>query len=375
VQPALIARIVADPGDASAWLAYRDWLLERGDPRGVWIAEATDTGDDAVAKRPPVAEDQLVSPRLAAQVHLLQLGWWRGFLRTAALTGAMDDPPTHETIRALFADPHAGLLSELALRHPIAETVPLWQALVEEPRPSLKQLTANSLGASAAQLANLPNLETLELVASGVRYGQSSGSPAPVEVLDHPRLRRLAMERHTCPAVCRGTYDLPALESLEWAAGELDMATLRDDELELFTSSESILHRPPAALDTLALDTRYTAIEPLAVLERCAVLRQLRRLSLRPAHLADLVARAASYQHLEVFTCLGTDSLQPAEVAALRHEVERALPRTRFEVDWAGLVARERVVHAAPTERVDAQSRDRTGRINAFLRYSQRDDD
>jgi len=37
----------------------------------------------------------------------------------------MDDPPTFETIDALFADPHAALLSTLNIDHPITKTLPL----------------------------------------------------------------------------------------------------------------------------------------------------------------------------------------------------------------------------------------------------------
>jgi uncharacterized protein (TIGR02996 family) len=40
MEAALIAAIVADPHDAGAWLVYRDWLLERDDSRGPWIASA-----------------------------------------------------------------------------------------------------------------------------------------------------------------------------------------------------------------------------------------------------------------------------------------------------------------------------------------------
>jgi len=34
---ALIAAIVADPEAIEHWMAYGDWLLERGDRRGEWI--------------------------------------------------------------------------------------------------------------------------------------------------------------------------------------------------------------------------------------------------------------------------------------------------------------------------------------------------
>jgi hypothetical protein len=94
---------------------YSDWLLDRGDPRGEWIRAALASDDDKVATKPPVDEEGLLSPRLAEHEHLLRFHW-RGFIRGARLMGAMDDPPTPETIAALFADPHAALLSRALAR-------------------------------------------------------------------------------------------------------------------------------------------------------------------------------------------------------------------------------------------------------------------
>lgn len=162
-EKALIAAIGVAPDSREPWLAYRDWLVERGDPRGSWIRAALE-GDDEVTRRPPVSDEELMTPRLYAQSHLLFLGWWRGFIRTAGLTGAMDDPPTFETLEALFADPHAALLASLKLTHPIMETVPLWEPVFASVRPSITSLYINELGPGVAQLAsNLPRLSLLAI--------------------------------------------------------------------------------------------------------------------------------------------------------------------------------------------------------------------
>ena len=158
VEAALIAAIVAAPATVEPWLAYRDWLLARGDRRGEWIRLALEGGDEA-SRRQLISEKSLLTPRLYEQSHLLRFRWWRGFIEAAALIGAMDDPPTFETIEALFADPHAALISTLGLSHPITATVPLWQAVLAIERPTITRLRASDLGAGLLEVeAKLPRL-------------------------------------------------------------------------------------------------------------------------------------------------------------------------------------------------------------------------
>ena len=161
METALIAAIVAARESVEPWIAYRDWLLERNDRRGEWIRLALE-GGDAVSRRPISSEQSLLTARLNEQAHLLSFSWWRGFIEAVALIGAMDDPPTFETIDALFADPHAALISRLAIDHPITKTVPLWQAVVASERPTITKLRAANLGSGGAEIGRkLPRLESL----------------------------------------------------------------------------------------------------------------------------------------------------------------------------------------------------------------------
>jgi uncharacterized protein (TIGR02996 family) len=60
VEAALIAAIVAAPKMVEPWLAYRDWLVERGDLRGQWIGLALEGGQE-VARRPIIPEEGLLT--------------------------------------------------------------------------------------------------------------------------------------------------------------------------------------------------------------------------------------------------------------------------------------------------------------------------
>src|SRR5580704_8789051 len=183
------------------------------------LIAALASNDDKVATNRPVDEERLSSSRLVEHSHLLRFHWWRGFIRGARLMGAMDDPPTFETIDALFADPLAALLSQLSLVHPINETVPLWQAAFAEVRPSITSFTATNLG--AAPLDVLPNLASLDL--AGFRDALSLDMPttAPVEQLAHPELRKLVANGSACPAAVSGRVELPNLERLVWSLFEV----------------------------------------------------------------------------------------------------------------------------------------------------------
>lgn len=382
-EKALIAAIVDAPTVPGPWCAYRDWLIERGDPRGEWIRAALEA-DDGVSRRRPVDDEELMTPRLYAQSHLLRVGWWRGFIHSAGLCGAMDDPPTHETLDALFADPHAALLSSLAIVHPITATVPLWEAVVANERPRLRSLRAENLGSGVAELAcKLPDLEHLTLggmfVAS--RRIPFESSAAPAARLVHPNLRELETAPTSSPALITGDFELPRLAALGWDSYEgYDARDPIADPpgYQLFTSSRSILHRPPphlAELNLIGLIQRVraqsiTAGCELGLLEACAVLAQLRVLRLRcfdaSRALFELRDRAPAFRHLETIEIDGHAELPRDRADALRTELERALPTTKLEVRWANLVQREKGQAFAPT---GADSRNDAGRVDALSRW------
>ena len=287
----LIAAIVENPDEPHVWNVYADWLLDQGDPRGEWIRASLESSDERVATTPMIDDRMLLSPRLAEQWHLLQLDWWRGFIRGAGLTGAMDDPPTGETIEALFADPHAALLSNFSLAHAITATVPLWRVLVAEPRPTVRSLVASNLGDGGALLDALSKLETLHL-ESNERFAPQAPPPTvPVERLVHGNLRELVASEHECPAAITGDVQTPNLETLDWA---VPMFRGPDrDERALFTTPTSMLFHPPPRLRRLDVDD-----VPLELIIDLPVFAQLNALGWRGG--CDRVLELAPrLQHLE----------------------------------------------------------------------------
>jgi uncharacterized protein (TIGR02996 family) len=371
-----IAAIVADPESTHAWDMYSDWLLDRGDPRGEWIRAALASDDDKVATNRPVDEERLLSPRLAEHSHVLDFRWWRGFIRGARLMGAMDDPPTFETIDALFADPHAALLSQLSLVHPINETVPLWQAAFAEARPSITSFTATNLG--TAPLDALPNLASLDLAGFRDALSLDMATTAPVEQLAHPGLRKLVANGTACPAAVSGRVELPNLERLEWVLFEMiarQFCIRPAASMALFTSPESLLRRPPPKLRELNVmfDTG-SRHETFAMLVPCAGLGQLRRVSWHGIDFkcasAELIEHATAFQHLDALAMSGMSSLPATDVDDLRARLEHALPTTKLEIDWDRLIKRPSGP-SQPAPVIDADSRDEHGRIRAIARFTQ----
>jgi len=389
VEAAFIAAIVAAPEAIEPWTAYRDWLIERGDRRGEWIRLSLE-GDEETSRRPIVREELLLSPRLNEQAHLLNIGWWRGFIRSAVLIGAMDDPPTFETIDALFADPHAALLSTLKIDHPISRTVPLWQALLATERPTITKLQTANLGSGGSEIGKrLPGLESLVL---GGMYlfarwlKPTESSIARTDQIEHHQLREFSTGPGSCPALIAGDFILPQLRLLNWDVLEgYDGADPEADPpgYELFTSSSSMLHRPPAGLVELGLlgsivrkrdAQRITAGCELRMLESCPALAQLRRLRLRPfipadVTLKDLLTRAASFRHLEAIEVQGHAKLSREDVDALKVDLQRALPNTYLDVRWDALVMRDPDVPSSLLGPVDSASRNSDGRIDAIGRW------
>jgi uncharacterized protein (TIGR02996 family) len=344
---ALIAAIVADPTSSHGWDVYSDWLLDRGDPRGEWIRAALASDDERVATKPPIDDRVLLSPRLADQWHLLLFSWWRGFIRGASLTGAPDDPPTGETIAALLADPHAALLSKLALGHAITDTVPLWRALVAEPRPSLRRLAASNLGDGGALLDALPNLETLHL---------ASHEPvvAPVERLVHSNLRELIVpSERECPAAIVGAIETPRLEELSWTAAS--------PELALVTTATSVLFHPPPRLRHLEV-----ADVPLELVIDLPVFAQLR--SLRWGGGYDRVELAPRLQHLASLS-FGVTRMPAELLAPVREELERAFPKTKLDVKWSPYIEPPDPPRGRPSV-IDDDSRDEHGRVSALGQFT-----
>jgi hypothetical protein len=296
----------------------------------------------------------------------LHFSWWRGFIRGVGLAGAMDDPPTAETLEALFADPHAALLADLSLVHQITETVPLWQTLVAQPRPTVRNLGASNLGDGGIALDALTRLETLHLGVDD-RFDRRAHPPViAVERLAHANLRRLSVaSEHECPAAITGAVDTPNLDTLTWNEPMFRYPDVH--ELALFTTPSSIMFHPPPRLARLEV-----ADVPLELLVDLPVFAQLNALGWRGG--CDRVLELAPrLQHLESLS-FGMAQMPAETLAAVREQLERAFPRTKLDIAWDHCIERPQPPRDETPRKpsvVDADSRDEHGRVNAITRFTQ----
>jgi uncharacterized protein (TIGR02996 family) len=356
VEAELIAAIVAAPDDPAPWSVYMDWLLERGHPRRELIQLAF--GDRSNALR--IAdlesdEEKLLSQRLVAQMKHWRFDWRRGFLRAATLEP--ESRPDPEVFRALCADPHAGLLETVRIDFASDEydTDPITGARIG------RGVVTRDLGDIAAEIGLLQHLHALVLRGT-----------EPCSALEHPRLRALNTNAAACPSVLTGGLDVPMLEQL----------TLCNIDTELLTAATSCLHAPPPKLVGLRLET---AGNPIELLSRCSVLRQLRSLWITTPRPVDLVGDVAWLyalrDHAHAFVGIANigfhpfrAQLEPAAAEQLRGQLERALPNTELDIYWEGLVAGEPepilddadAVQPDAGPPVDADSRNENGLIDAI---------
>lgn len=256
---ALIAAIAADPRDDLAWIAYADWLIERGDPRGEHIHLERQG-------QPAKPDDELyLSPELLPFRHYWRLHFERTFIRHARYFAAPDDQAPPEAVRALVADPHAVLLETLRMG---CQPELVAELLAAPPPPRLDMLVT----------VDLRNVQF-------ATYG-----PGPRGAVAIPTLRELWTCAAALPAVLAGDFDLPAIETLRW----FDTQPLP----ELFGAG-SIFARPPPRLSTVMFwgdATRFVAglvDSPLA--------GQLRQLDI--ANLSD-ADRDVLRAHREAFPLL-----------------------------------------------------------------------
>ena len=315
------------PRSETEWRAYADELGD--DPRGRWIRAALAApGDERIATTPPIDDELLLSPRLAEHWHRWTFYWWRGFIRGASLIGAMDDPPTSETIDALFADPHAAI-ERLSIMHPIAETLPLWQAVLAEARPSVTHFAANHLGVGGSQLDALPDLRLLDLVGATERtFGamMPGRRPSKLDELASRSLRTLVATCSGCAAMISGRFELPQLDELRLCP---ELFAGRDLSIvPLFESATSIFHRPPPALRTLFC---FGVEISFAAMARCRALAQLRSASFvaipdfTTAHIAELIEHASAFRQLDHLS----SQRHGVEACAGRHRAPASRSRAR----------------------------------------------
>jgi hypothetical protein len=362
---------VVAPRSDDEWRAYADTLGD--DPRAAWIrASLAAPADERISTTPPIDDELLLSPRLAEHWHRWNFWWWRGFIRGATLMGAMDDPPTSETIDALFADPHTAL-ERLSIMHPIAETVPLWGSVLAEPRPSIVHLAVMNLGPGGRRLAAVPNLRRLDLVGMREPYGFTNPGrnlTAPVDELASASVCELSACDGACDALVNGGFDLPQLDMLEWFPRDPEAIQAGRPMTDLFVKPDSILNRPPARLRSLYC--MLSSAVDLLTITSCAAFAQLRHVVIQGAHheapiaFAKILDNAEVFRHLESLRVGVGGRFPERQVDEWREALERALPNTKLGMWWESIIEREYTPDV-----IDADSRDEAGRINALARFMQ----
>jgi uncharacterized protein (TIGR02996 family) len=342
----LIAAIVADPDDQTAWMVYADWLLEHAHPRGELIQlEAAAAGGDNTAKwriRQLEADEELfLSAPLLARSLQWRFVFERGFIRLAEYQPHAKQGIDAETIRALCSDPHAGLLRTIVVN--------IFTYGGEDPvRGETQRIyTRADVGDIDRELARLRWLRGLTL--HGVAVSR----------LSHPDLRELDTDSITCRDA---QIELPALESLDWYA----MA-----ERDAFGT---MLSRPLPQLGSIALGRAYLSM--ISELAGHPIARQLESLTIHTndlAMLSTLVTLGPAFPRLRELAVTGIhEDLEQADVDARRQALEHAFPAAKLFVPWSNLLPDPPYEEdsAGDGPEVDEQSRRPDGTIDAIGRWN-----
>ncbi|MFT3697852.1 MAG: TIGR02996 domain-containing protein [Kofleriaceae bacterium] len=300
---ALIAAIVDDPDDESAWMVYADWLLSRGDPRGELIQIGMEMDRGNMTRRFRAAEIEgdeppLLSARLRSEAKHWQLTWRRGFVEKARLMKC-DVPRTDETLRALLADPHAALLRQLTSYELVA---PLF-----EQTSRITHVLVNGLGDHAAMLErSLPELDSLTVMDA-----------ASVLRIAHRELGQLNTLLSRMPALATGAFELPALESL-----------MTPPSAEMFDDRASIVHRPPPNLRDVYFNAGGNGLLRLVGTPLLAQLTVLTIVGIRIAELPAVEQVAGSFSHVKklAFHFHGDDYVDVATCDAIERTVIDMFP-------------------------------------------------
>lgn len=347
----LIAAIVADPEDRAAWMVYADWLLERGHPRGelIQLGPVAAAGDNAAKwriRQLEADEGVLVSPRLRERARQWRFAFDRGFVTLAEFQRHAEPRVDAEALRALCADPHAGLLQTVMLD--------IFEYLDDE-----DEVTGTTRRAYAR--ADVGDLDTELARLRWLREVRLHG--VACTALAHRSLQHLTTDSITC---ADARIDLPALETLDWHA------------MSAAAGFGTMLRAPLPRLRSLGIARGYAAM--VAELAMHPVARQLASLSIQTNELAailTLVENAAAFPDLRQLSVRGIhEDLEHAEVDRLREALTRAYPTTEIYVPWRALlpdppeVLEERST-AAPE--VDDQSRRPDGTLDAIGRWNRGD--
>jgi uncharacterized protein (TIGR02996 family) len=220
---ALLEQVLRVPGLDEPRLVYADWLSERGDPRGEFIALQLAKGDEAAARR-------------ASALLRAHQGAW---------LGALDGVLTHVSFVR-------GFLDGCALAQNASATEAGWEAAARSPVLRTVRFLEKGRGNAAHYEAFVcsparPPLLVVELPAWSLLSALLEGPPRSVETLvlyRPPRLRQLR-------ALADGRARLPALKRLiviasapHAAAAGLEARALEEDLLTVGLGSLALSFAP-----------------------------------------------------------------------------------------------------------------------------------
>jgi uncharacterized protein (TIGR02996 family) len=145
--PDLLAAVVADPDDASSYLVYGDWLLERDDPRGHLIARMSSSQpfDDLLAAYPC----QLAPAWWTG----CEPGWRLGFVRTMTCRDATD-----ALLRRLFRHPSLVALQEIIVTERYPRSLVGWRSALATRPPTLRAIEMTGMDYLAPLRDEIPGL-------------------------------------------------------------------------------------------------------------------------------------------------------------------------------------------------------------------------
>jgi hypothetical protein len=212
--------------DPSAARVYADWLLERGDGRGEWLAADQALSDGEVSAITLVARgrsfaERRLRERAALPPHLVSFRWRRGFLDEVVLL----DVSHAATQASLWADPLVDGLRVLSVAELVASAS---SRPVELPSESLAHLEELNLRAERLRLAplELPRLRHLALGGGAALHNLGAAAESKL-----PSLRELDL-------VVGGVDDIAEVVSLVRALPQLDI--VRVDEPRLMSPLASL---------------------------------------------------------------------------------------------------------------------------------------
>jgi uncharacterized protein (TIGR02996 family) len=312
----LEAAILERPDDEAAYLVYADWLIERGDKLGEWIARSCRgaTARDIYEAR----RDELFGPVADSLDFLDGLVWSHGFLRAVRVSmpeerdssmSALGAPlPLDDVLARVFEAPAARFLRELRVgivRRLNNRYADVCAAITRAAPPALEELVLGDfdLGQASLDASDCHTRKMWPAIPRLRKLTLRSGRIA-IPAIDLPRLRELEIvaNRLEAPSLAAiATASWPELERLQLSTGPRGADGARYEWADLAPIVDGALF---PRLTHLGLPACDLGDEIAEALPSSTALPRLRSIDLSWSGLTDrgveaLAARASSFRHLE----------------------------------------------------------------------------